>query len=401
MGSESNELDSIAEAAMDNVRQMVDVMGEMKGAAMKIGQLLSTDPDFVDSSFAERLASLQRDAPPMDYVTLSTQIEDALDLPIDQLFSYFDPDPIGSASIGQVHRATLNDGRDVAVKVQYPGIVQSIDTDMNNLRRMLRLGRVFMTKERADAFVEEARTTIMAESDYTTEAENLRRFRKHFADWDDIRIPEPIDEFTRKTVLVMEYIDGEPFHEAVNAIAEDEIRNGICKRFVEVFVYMFHDLHELHADPHPGNFLLDADRRIVLLDFGCIREFSVELADGMLHMLRCVWSGDMETLAQYYRHFQFGREGMEYPDGDTLRDYHDIILQPMIYDGDFRFSEFELHAPMREFLVRHGSILKMVPPAELLLYFRVLAGLKGMMTRIDAAVNIRELAEECCARRGI
>ena len=104
---------------------------------MKIGQLLSTDPDIVDSSFAERLATLQRDAPPMDYVSLSQQVEQALDLPIDQHFTFFDPEPIGSASIGQVHRATLSDGRDVAVKIQYPGIVQSIDSDMNNVRRLL------------------------------------------------------------------------------------------------------------------------------------------------------------------------------------------------------------------------------------------------------------------------
>ena len=188
---------------------------------MKVGQLLSTDPDIIDSGFAERLATLQRTAPPMDYMTLVNQFESALDTTMNDAFSFFDPEPLGSASIGQVHRARLHDGREVAVKIQYPGIAQSIDSDMNHLRRMLRLGRVFMSRERADAFVEEARQSITAEADYGLEAKNLQDFRKLFADWPDIRIPEPILEFSTSTVLTMEFIDGVPFDTAVLAI-EDE-----------------------------------------------------------------------------------------------------------------------------------------------------------------------------------
>jgi predicted unusual protein kinase regulating ubiquinone biosynthesis (AarF/ABC1/UbiB family) len=401
MGSEANEFETIADAAKDNVRQMVEVMGEMKGAAMKIGQLLSTDPDIVDSAFAERLATLQRNAPPMDYVTLSAQFEAAIGLPISEVFSYFDPEPIGAASIGQVHRATLHGGEDVAVKVQYPGIAQSIDSDMNNLGRMLRLGRVFMSKERADAFVREARQTIMAESDYRQEAANLNRFRELFADWDDVRIPKPIMAYSRETVLVMEFLAGTPFDEAVIAIEDAQERNAICTRFIEIFVHMVHDINLLHADPHPGNFFLDEQQNIVLLDFGCIRALDVQLADGLLRMLRCLWDDDMDTLTQYYRDFKFGREGMEFPDNEVMRDYHQLILYPMIYEGPVNFGTFDLHGPMREFLVKNGSLLKMIPPAELLLYFRVLAGLKGMMTKVGGSVNIRALAEAVCERRGI
>ena len=133
LGSQKEDLDGLAGAALDNARQIVEVMGEMKGAAMKVGQLLSTDPDILDPAFAERLTSLQNNAPPMDFDTLSSQIEGALDEPIESVFKFFDPEPIGSASIGQVHRATLFDGRDVAVKIQYPGIAGSIESDLKNL----------------------------------------------------------------------------------------------------------------------------------------------------------------------------------------------------------------------------------------------------------------------------
>ena len=400
-GRDGNELESLAEAARDNVKQMVEVMGEMKGAAMKVGQLLSTDPDIIDSGFAERLATLQRTAPPMDYVTLVNQFENALDTTMNEAFSYFDPEPLGSASIGQVHRARLHDGRDVAVKIQYPGIAQSIDSDMNHLRRMLRLGRVFMSRERADAFVEEARQSITAEADYGLEARNLQDFRRLFAGWSDIRIPEPVIEFSSSTVLTMEFIDGTPFDTAVSAIEDEAEKNEICRRFIDAFVHMVHDFHIIHADPHPGNFLLDDSGRIAFLDFGCVRALRPELTDDLLRMLICVWHDDMPKLEAHFKRLKFGHDDLIYPSHDVLRQYLDIILHPMISREAINFGTFELHAPAREFLLENTALMKMVPPAELLMYFRVLAGLKGMMTRVSATLNVRAMSEACCVRRGL
>ncbi len=393
--------DSMTGAALDNVRQIVDVMGEMKGAAMKIGQMLSADPDIVNSDFAQRLATLQRSAPPMDYESLSNQIETALDLPMQSIFSYFDPDPIGSASIGQVHKARLADGREVAVKVQYPGVIDSIDSDMKNLRHLLRLGRMYITPAKADEFTAEARRSIMAESDYRIEAANLERFGKLFEDWEHIRIPKPVPEYTRRTLLMMDFIDGVPFDDAVNAIESADVRNRLATHFIEAFVYMFHDWNALHADPHPGNFMLDHDGKIVLLDFGCIREFRPELADGVLKMLRAVMDDDFHRLTELYGEYGFGQSEYELPSTEVLRDYHAIILEPMLHDGPFRFKDYAMHSRARDFVLKHRDMLRMTPPAELLLYFRVLAGLKGMMTRTDASVHLRAIAEACQKRRGI
>ena len=394
-------LDAMASAAVENAQRIVDVMGQMKGAAMKIGQILSSDPDMIDPDFAERLATLQREAPPMDFVTLSAQIERGLDRPIDAVFKFFDPEPLGAASIGQVHRATLFDGREVAVKVQYPGVAESLESDLQNMATLIKLGRVFMSKERADAFVAEARDALLRETDYVQEAENLARFCALFADRPGIRVPAPIAEWVRPTVMVMEFIDGQPFDDAVNAIEDPAERDRLATHFVDTFVHMFHELHVLHADPHPGNFFLDDDHNLVLLDFGCVREFRPEVTDAVLHMLDAYWEGDVPRLIRVAQDIGFGRDGTPAPEPEIFSEYLDMILEPLSEYGAFRFADFKVHGRVRTFLRGHLSMVRFVPPAELLMYFRVLAGMKGMMTRTDAAVDLRRMAQGYCERRGI
>lgn len=398
---EGEGLDTMARAAMKNAEHIVDVMGQMKGAAMKVGQLLSADPDLVAPEFADALTRLQREAPPMTFQTVSDVIEAALDRPLSDVFRFFDPTPLGAASIGQVHRATLFDGREVAVKVQYPGIAESLDSDLRNLAGLMKFSRVFMTKERADDFVREAREAILIEADYTREAENLARFHALLVDWPDVVVPEPVLELSRPNLLVMQFVEGQKFDDAVIAIEDRDRRSALVSRFVELFVFMFHELNELHADPHPGNFMLTPDERIVLLDFGCIRSFRPALADGVLEMLVAFWDDDMDALAAIFRRFGFGREGMTYPDAEVMRTYHRLILEPLLVDAPFNFSTFSVHQKARAFIRQNPSFLKMVPPAELLLYFRVIAGVKGLLTRIDADVNLRAMAEATCRHRGI
>lgn len=401
-GKKDPDLELMAEAAVANAHRLADVMGEMKGAAMKVGQMLSADPELVDPAFAEKLATLQREAPPMDFETVAAQIERWLDRPIDAVFRRFDPEPIGAASIGQVHRATLFDGREVAVKIQYPGIADSIESDLRNMASMLKVGRVFVTKERADGFVAEARDAILAEADYRREGQNLARFRAMLADdWPDVRIPEPVPGLTAEQVLVMGFCEGDKLDEAINAIDDPARRDAIAHRFVELFVHLFHERHTLHADPHPGNFMLAPDGAIVLLDFGCIRDFDEALADDVLRMLVAFWDDDMTRLKALLKRTGFGRDDMIWPEDDVLREYLGMILEPIATDAPFRFADFKVAARIRAFFRRNIGFLKLVPPPETLLYFRVLGGMKGMLTRIDAAVNLRAIAEDCCRRRGI
>lgn len=400
-GSESEKLEAVTDAAMRNARQIVAVMGEMKGAAMKVGQILSSDPDLVAPEFADALSSLQRSAPPMEYTTVKQVVEQAFDRPIETLFATFDPEPIGAASIGQVHRATLTDGRAVAVKIQYPGIAESLESDLRNLGTLLKVGRVIMTKERVDGFVAEARAALLSEADYEKEAENLVFFRALLADVPGVRAPEPYLEFCRKTVLVMEFIAGDKLDDALMAIEDPERRAALATRFVSLFVHMMHDKQHLHGDPHPGNFMLDADDNIILLDFGCVRQFEPRLSDGILHMLRAYWDRDWARLEQLYRDFGFGKVGMTMPSHEVMAEYHDLILAPLKTNEPFNYHDWSVHTQARKFMREHLELIKLVPPPDLLLYFRVLVGIKGIMSRVDAAIAVRPIAEAACERRGI
>lgn len=393
--------DMLATAAVNNARQIVDALGEMKGAAMKVGQLLSSDPDLVAPEFADQLTSLQKAAPPMDFASVQGVIEDALDRPMSDVFRFFEPDPLGSASIGQVHRATLFDGRDVAVKVQYPGIKASLDSDLRNLGTVLKMGRVFMTKERGDEFVAEAREAILGEADYAQEGRNLERFHTLLADQPGVRVPAPVLELTRETLLVMEFIEGAKLDDALLALDDRAERSRIMQRFVELFVYMFHDEQVLHGDPHPGNFLLTPEHDIALLDWGCAKDFRPEVTDGVFQMLLAFWNDDMAELSRLLQHFGFGREGGRMPTHDVLREYHRMILEPVAVNAPFDYSTWSVHGRARSYVLRHPDMLRLVPPAELLLYFRVLTGVKGLVTRVDADVNLRALAEAGCRRRGL
>ncbi len=398
--TEAEKLEAMTDAAMKNARHIVSVMGEMKGAAMKVGQMLSADPDLIAPEFADALTSLQHQAPAMDYVTVAQVVEAALDRPIDAVFRYFDPEPIGSASIGQVHRATLPDGRDVAVKIQYPGIEASLESDLRNLGGLLKVGRVFMTRDRSDALIAEARNAILSEADYLAEANNLARFNTLLADVEGVRVPEPVMELCRRTVLVMSFIEGEKLDDAMAALPRDR-KDRVAERFIHLFVHLFHDLHVLHADPHPGNFMLDADDQVVLLDFGCVRDYAPRWSDAVLETLVAYWQRDGEGIRRCLKAQGYGKPGTEMPAGDVLLNYFDLILAPLREHGPFDFSDWQVHARTRQYVREHLEMIKLVPPPEMLLYFRVLLGVKGIMSRSGGQVNLRAMAEAACDRRGI
>ena len=380
---------------------VVQAMGELKGAAMKVGQMLSADPDLVPPEFATKLASLQRGGPPMKFETVQQVIERAFDRPLHELVRFFDPEPLGSASIGQVHRATRFDGREVAIKVQYPGIAETLESDLRNLRSLLHLGRVVASREKLDALFSEVEVAFRAETDYAQEAMNLQRFSEILRDRPGIRVPKPHLDLTARTVLTMDFVEGEKLDVGLQSVDDPDERSRILTHFVETFVWMFHDMCLLHADPHPGNFLLDREHNVVLLDFGCVRSFSQEFTDGVLELMLAFWNDDMEALVATYRRLGFGDPKVDFPPLDVLRAHHHMVLEPIAHNTPFAFGQWSVHRRLRRYVRQHPSLLRMVPPADSILYLRVAAGLKGLLTRLDTTINVRALAEQAAIRRGL
>lgn len=394
--------DALSENYRRNAARMTEVLGQLKGASMKVGQMLSADPEGIPEEFAEGLALLQRSAPPMTWSTVSKQVEDALDRPIEAVFSRFDPDPIGAASIGQVHRARLDTGEEVAVKIQYPGVSDALESDLETLKSMLVWGRPFVEKEKLDRYFAEIREVLIQEADYEQEAQQLLRFRELVADRPDLRVPKAYPEHSRKTVLVMEYVEGQKLDDALEEMPPDQ-RDEYLFRFLAVYVWMFHELQEIHADPHPGNFLIDEEDRLVLLDFGCVKAFEAEFPDGMLDILAALWDGDTERILNIYARLGFGGENFDPSkiDLDALDAYHEIVLAPFLADGAFDFGGWSPTIQAKKFMLANPALLALTPPPDMLLYFRLLSGIKGLLTRFNARLDVVTLARQTAERRGI
>lgn len=401
-GDKEKRAEGLKRSYEQNAQHVVEVLGQLKGASMKIGQMLSADPEVLPGEFSDVLSKLQKDAPPMTYATVKEQIETALDRPMEMVFSYFDPEPVGSASIGQVHRGVLESGEEVAVKVQYPGVKESLESDLKTVKNLLVYGRVVMDKERLDHYFAEVRRMLLEEADYVAEARQMQRFHDVFEQREGLRAPRPYMELTSEQVLVMEYIDGKKLDEALEEMGPGERREKLLERWMHTYSWMFHEHLELHGDPHPGNFLLTDDDTLVMLDFGCVKTFEAEFADGFLDILDAAWQDDWERAIDIYLELGFGtrKTDPDKIDPELFAEYHEIVIAPFMRNEPFDFAEWTPASDANKFMMRHPSFLTLVPPPDAITYFRVLSGIKGLMRKMDAQLNVYEMAYETTKRRG-
>jgi predicted unusual protein kinase regulating ubiquinone biosynthesis (AarF/ABC1/UbiB family) len=264
-----------AEAA----ERMVRTIGQLRGGAMKIAQLASfIDTDFIPDEYRgvyqEELGKLRADAPPMPFEQVADVLEQAWDEPIDEIFESFDPDAVAAASIGQVHKAVLPDGRTVAVKVQYPGMAKALAADMSNAKLIMRLAKALAPGLDAKAVAEELKERVLEELDYEIEAANQRTFARAYRGHPFIVVPDVVTRLSHERVLVTEWVDGLGFDD-VKQLPQDE-----RDRFGEiVFRFCFGSIYHLqhfNADAHPGNYLLMADGKVAFLDFGMTKRLDAE-----------------------------------------------------------------------------------------------------------------------------
>ena len=265
---------------LEAAERMVDALGTMKGAAMKIGQLASfIDTEFLPPEYAEmyqeKLGELRSSAPPMPWKKVRKVLEEEWegDTPED-LFEDFDEEATAAASIGQVHRAVLPDGRTVAVKIQYPGVAEAVRADMQNAGMILRLAKALAPGLDAKAAAEELKERVLEELDYEFEAQNQRSFARGYRGHPFIYVPDVITRLSRRRVLVTEWVDGVGFDE-VKQLPQDE-----KDRFAEiVFRFCFGSIYHLqhfNADAHPGNYILMDDGKVAFLDFGMTKQLDKE-----------------------------------------------------------------------------------------------------------------------------
>lgn len=323
--------------------QMAETLGELKGAVMKLGQLASQGADFLPRELAEPLKKLQKDAAPMPFATIRRQIERELGKPPDALFRTLDRKPYAAASIGQVHRGVLHDGREVVVKVQYPGVAASCDSDLKQLKLALRTARlVKVDKAVIDSLFEEIRTRLHEELDYAQEARNMLLFRDYYAEDPMIVIPAPVPEFSTRQILTMELEPGDTL-ETVSAGYDQDLRDRLALRLFDFMCRSLFGLHAVHADPNPGNFAWRRDGALVVYDFGCIKRLDADLIRTYRNTVRA-------ALAENWTAVDIGllRLGARVPGTDPVEaafyaQWRDIVMQPFISDAPFDFGASTMH----------------------------------------------------------
>jgi predicted unusual protein kinase regulating ubiquinone biosynthesis (AarF/ABC1/UbiB family) len=298
-GEEASQ-EAMARRQLDTAKQIVAVLGTMKGAAMKLGQVMS----FLDvglvaeehrEEFQRELAKLRDAAPTVSFKQMRRVIEDDLEEPISEVFSAFDEEPIAAASIGQVYRATLrDDGREVAVKVQYPGVASAVRADLQNLEMIMRVLKRMTPGMDVKAIAEEIRERIVEELDYELEAQNQRSIARIFRGHPFIVVPDVVSSLSREHVLVSEFVRGARFEELKGRPQAERDRIGeIVFRF---FLGCLYRHRQFSGDPHPGNFLLQDDGRIAFLDFGLFKRMDPAAVDLELAAQRAVVERDAPAL---------------------------------------------------------------------------------------------------------
>jgi predicted unusual protein kinase regulating ubiquinone biosynthesis (AarF/ABC1/UbiB family) len=300
---------------IEAAEQIVAALGTMKGAAMKVGQVMSfldvgLVPEEYREEFQHKLAALRDAAPTVSFKDMRKVIEEELDDPVEEVFAEFDQEPIAAASIGQVYRAKLSDGRQVAVKVQYPGVAAAVRADMQNLGLILRLAKRIAPGMDPKAIGEEIRSRIQEELDYELEAQNQRTLARLFRGHPFIVIPDVVTSLSRERVLITEYVHGTGFEELKGYPQEERNRIGeIMFRFYFGCLYRH---GQFSGDPHPGNSMLLDDGRVAFFDFGLFKRMPPGSVELEIQVARAIIEGDTDTI------MRLGTETGFFPEPDKF-----------------------------------------------------------------------------------
>ena len=276
--NEDKRRESKSKAYGKMAEDITETLGELKGAVMKVGQIVSQTQDFLPEEFSQALKKLQKQAPPVAFSVIQAQIESELGASIEDLFGSIEQEPYAAASIGQVHRAVTKGGEQVIVKVQYPGVDRSVGSDLKQLKLTLKLGGLLkMPKESVDKLFRELEERLTEELDYELEANNLKKFHAYHASDAHVIIPKVIDSLSSQRVLTLEFIEGDGIDD-LNALGYDEsIKTTIANNLFDMLSRQLFDFQCIHGDPHPGNFAFKADGSIVVYDFGCVKQLKPEI----------------------------------------------------------------------------------------------------------------------------
>jgi len=387
-----------------NARRLVSCLSSMRGAAMKLGQLLSLEAeDLLTPEVAEALASLRDEASAMPPAQLRGVLRENWGEAWESRFREFDFDPIAAASIGQVHAAQTADGRELALKIQYPGVARSIESDVDNLATALRLAKILPGDADFGPLIEEAKRQLRNEANYRLEAEHLRRYARLLAGEPDVRVPRVHDDLSTESILAMDRLLGVPLEDLCGPEYSDEQRDRAAALLLRLVLREFFEFHFVQSDPNFANYLLLRDGRIGLVDLGAGYEACSILCQRYARMFRASIDGDRAALRAVAEQIGFLAPTDDPAAADAVLDLIALATEPFRHEGPYDFAKSELAARAR------GASMSLVfehrlwrpPPAATLFLQRKLGGTFLLCARLRARVDARALLEDALAATSI
>lgn len=374
--------------------KIVATLGDLKGAAMKLGQAVSMDSELVSPEVRAILARLQNQAPAMPYPLVQEVSREELGAPPEELFASFEPEPMAAASLGQVHRATLHDGREVAVKVQYPGIAEALTSDLDNLGALVRaLSRAGKALD-GRLYYQELREEMALEVDYRREASLARAFAQAAGRLPDLKVPEVMEERTSGRVLTMELLPGRTLRDFAASEPSAPERFRVARLLIRAIYGPFLLAGEIHADPHPGNFVVMPDGRLGVLDFGSVKRLSPSFSAANRRLFQQALRQEPFEVLEVCREVGFSIELEEERARRLLREVLHIAGRPM-REREYDYASCQIARDLKRlFREQAGSFLRIRPPAEAVMFFRSTGGLSQNLRLLGAKGDFRQVFEE-------
>lgn len=379
-----------------NARRVADQLAQLRGAAMKVGQLISMDAgDLLPPELADILARLRSHAKPMPIGQMDTVLTAAWGAGWEQRFSQFSFTPLAAASIGQVHRARTPDGRDLAIKVQYPGIRESINSDVDNVATLLRVSGLLPRHLDIGPLLAEAKRQLHEEADYLREAHCMQQFGALLADAADFVVPTVHSDLSGPNILSMDFIESVPIESLEHApqVQRDRIAQllwGLL--FRELF-----EFGQIQTDPNFANYRYERSTdRVVLLDFGATRNYPQPIVQGYRQLMQSAMQGQRSAMAEAAQAIGYFGSQIQDQQRDAVIHLFELACEPLRQEGNYDFGASDLPQRVREagMQLSTDKDLWHTPPADALFLHRKIGGLYLLAARLKAQVPVQALAQK-------